>query len=398
MKIMVFKPDRNLILKLLNKVGVDEEVREYMSKKMSSYNIFLSPVSLPIANILKQTALTVGADVAVHRDVITGRYKSGGVLIMATYNQLEKMRDKLTNQPWKIKNILDDVINVIDYKPSLWKIKNGILDLSEPIIMGILNVTPDSFYDGGKYIDEKSVKERVEKMIEEGVNIIDIGGQSSRPFSSPVSEEEEWDRVRDAIRIVRSMTDIPISIDTYRSSVAQKALDEGCDIVNDISGLRFDNKMVDVIKDTNCGVILMHIKGTPENMQKDPHYDFLFDEIYSYLEESVNMLIEKGVERERIVIDPGIGFGKRTEDNLQIIDNLSFLKGLKLPILIGLSRKSFIGNVLNEKDPENRLNGTTVMHTFSLDRGADILRVHDVKEVKEAILLKEALYGSFNII
>ncbi len=398
MKIMVFRPQRHVILRLLNKVGVDEEVKEYMADKMSSYNIFVEPVSLPVANILKQTSLTVGADVAVHRDVITGRYKFGGILIMATYNQLEKMRDKLTNQPWKIKNIMDNIINVIDYKPSLWKIKDRSLDLSKPIIMGILNVTPDSFYDGGKYIDEESIKERVEKMIDEGVDIIDIGGQSSRPFSSPVSEEEEWNRVKDAIRIVRSITDIPISIDTYRSGVAKKAIEEGCDIVNDISGLRFDSNMVDVIRDTGCGVVLMHIKGTPENMQKDPHYDFLFDEIYSYLEESVNMLIEKGVERERIVIDPGIGFGKRTEDNLQIIDNLSFLKGLRLPILIGLSRKSFIGNVLNEKDPVNRLNGTTVIHTFSLDRGADILRVHDIREAKETVLLKEALYGSFDII
>ncbi len=398
MRVMLFNNDKELICKLIKRIGADKEIVEYMTDKSSFYNIWIDPVSLPIANILKQTAISVGADIVTHREVITGKFIRGPVLLMATYNQMIKMKNKLTNQPWKLQQLMEDIIRIVNYKPYKWEIGSRIISFNKPIIMGILNITPDSFYDGGKWEDEKAILERVKEMVEEGVDIIDIGGESSRPFSDPVNEEEEWRRVYPVIKMIKKEFNIPISLDTYKSSIAQKGIEEGVDIINDISGLKFDYKMGEIIANSNVGIVLMHIKGSPKDMQKNPNYDFIFEEIYDYLEEGVKELLSAGIEKERIVIDPGIGFGKTVEDNLLLIKNMNFLRGLEVPILIGLSRKSFMGKILGLENPADRLNATTVMHTIALINGANILRVHDVKEAKEIIELVGAYDKSSDII
>jgi dihydropteroate synthase len=255
-------------------------------------------------------------------------------------------------------------------------------------IMGILNVTPDSFSDGGRYFTVDSAVEHAMKMIEDGADIIDVGGESTRPGSEPVPLEEELRRVIPVIKEIVKRTDVPISIDTYKSEVARQALDNGAVIVNDISGLRFDEKMVEVIAQYNASVIIMHIKGTPKTMQQNPYYDDVISEIYGYLSESIERAQSYGIKQ--IIVDPGIGFGKRLVDNLEIIRRLREFKSLGYPILIGVSRKSFIGNILN-LPVEERLEGTAGAVAISVWNGANIVRVHDVKEMTRVVRIVDAI-------
>jgi len=262
----------------------------------------------------------------------------------------------------------------------------------QTLIMGVLNVTPDSFSDGGRYLDVQSAVEHALQMEAEGADIIDVGGESTRPGSLPVSAQEEVERVVPVIEQLAKNSDIPISIDTYKSTVAQAALDAGAHIVNDISGLRFDDRMASVVARAHAGLVLMHIKGTPRNMQQNPHYDDLILEIKTYLSESKRIAFEAGIGEEQIVIDPGIGFGKRLEDNFKIIRSLDSFHELGSPILVGPSRKSFIGLTLN-LPVEERLEGTAAAVTACIINGADIIRVHDVKEMKRVAVIADKIVG-----
>jgi dihydropteroate synthase len=272
------------------------------------------------------------------------------------------------------------------------KIKDGYISLKDrPLIMGILNVTPDSFYDGGKYFNTDAAIERAIQMIDEGADIIDIGGESTRPGADPVEIEEEKRRVLPVIRELRKKTDIPISIDTYKSEVAELALREGANIVNDISGMKFDERMPYVIKKYGAGCVVMHIRGTPKDMQKNPYYKNTIEEIKEELKERIKFLKNFEIEDEQIIIDPGIGFGKRVYDNLLILKNVLEFKKLSYPILLGHSRKSFIGKVLNIEDPSQRKNATICITSFLILKKVDMIRVHDVKETKEAKKILEAI-------
>jgi dihydropteroate synthase len=265
-------------------------------------------------------------------------------------------------------------------------------DLSEKtLIMGILNVTPDSFSDGGLYLDTRKAIDRALRMEEEGADILDIGGESTRPGSEPVAVEEELRRVVPVIEALSGRLSIPISIDTYKAEVAKRAIEAGASIVNDISGLRFDPKMAEVVAEHDVGVVIMHIKGTPKDMQKDPHYDDLFGEITGYLKEGIRIAKEHGVQEERIVIDPGIGFGKRPEHNLQLIKYLDRFSVLGRPVLVGPSRKSFIGLILGGVPPLERLEGTASTVAISVLNGASIVRVHDVKAMVPVVRVAEAI-------
>jgi dihydropteroate synthase len=265
-----------------------------------------------------------------------------------------------------------------------WKIKNFILEINKPLIMGILNITPDSFYDGGKYFDLDKAIERGFEIEKDGADIIDVGGQSTRPGSIQVSEKEEMERVIPVIEILSRELKIPVSCDTYRSKVAEKAIENGAKIINDISAFSIDNNLLDVIKNSDCGYVLMHMKGTPENMQINPYYDDVIGEISDFFSEKIKILEENKVDIERIVIDPGIGFGKRVCDNVKILKNLDKFKKFNRPILIGTSRKSFIGKILNI-EVEDRLEPTITTNVYAYLKGASIFRVHDVKEVKKGI-------------
>lgn len=257
-------------------------------------------------------------------------------------------------------------------------------------LMGILNVTPDSFSDGGKYGDVEKALQHALRMVEEGADFIDVGGESTRPGSEAISLEEELRRVIPVIEQLSRRTTIPISIDTYKSEVARRALDAGASVVNDISGLHFDPAMVEVIAEKQASVVLMHIKGTPRTMQHNPEYSDVVAEIISYLRESINRAEQNGIQQ--ILIDPGIGFGKLLEHNLEIIRRLSEFRQLGYPVLVGPSRKSFIGTVLNLSVDE-RLEGTACAVAASVFNGAAVVRVHDVKEMKRVIVMADAIIG-----
>lgn len=264
---------------------------------------------------------------------------------------------------------------------------NGeLLDLSEPKIMGILNITPDSFYDGGKYSHLQDILFHVKKMVADGCDILDIGAYSSRPGAKNISVDEELDRLLPVLEIIRKeFADIIISVDTFRSEVAEKVVkDFNVSIINDISSGDFDEKMFETIAQLQIPYIMMHMQGNPENMQKDPRYDNVISSIINYFSEKTDKLKLLGIND--VIIDPGFGFGKTLEHNFEILKYLDDLKIFELPILVGVSRKSMINKVL-EISPNDALNGTTVLNTLALIKGANILRVHDVKEAKETVKL-----------
>ena len=258
-------------------------------------------------------------------------------------------------------------------------------------IMGVLNVTPDSFSDGGVYLEVDSAIVRARSMVADGATILDIGGESSRPGAEPVPIDVELDRVLPVIRALKSeQLDIPISIDTTKAEVAQKALEAGAHIINDITALQGDSAMADVASEMDAGVILMHMKGTPRTMQQSPFYEDVVKDIYDNLEGWIDRSVDKGIEPNRIIIDPGIGFGKTTEQNIQILKKLSVFKQLNRPILIGTSRKSFIGKLL-DLPVTDRVEGTIATVCWSIVQGADIVRVHDVKAVSRAVKMIDVL-------
>lgn len=266
-------------------------------------------------------------------------------------------------------------------------------------IMGILNVTPDSFSDGGKYLDPEKAVERALEMQAQGADIIDVGGESTRPGSDRISAEEEIKRVMPVLEEICDKLTIPVSIDTYKSEVAERAIKMGVDMINDISALRFDPNMVKIAREYDLPIVLMHMKGTPKDMQKNPYYEDVMHEIISFLYERKRFAISHGIDEKKIIVDPGIGFGKRTgegiEDNCEIIKRLRELKVLNSPILVGPSRKTFIGNVCSDGDSplpvDERLEGTLAAVVLSAMNGADIVRVHDVKEAKRCLKLADSI-------
>jgi dihydropteroate synthase len=267
-----------------------------------------------------------------------------------------------------------------------------ILDFSEKTyIMGILNVTPDSFSDGGLYLDRDKAVTRALRMEDEGADIIDVGGESTRPGSEAVPVDEEIKRVVPVIEEVAKRVKVPISIDTYKSRVAELAIQAGASIVNDISGLRFDRRMPDVVARHGVAVVIMHIKGTPKDMQQNPTYTALIPEIIEYLRGGIMIARRAGVAEERIIIDPGIGFGKTVEHNLEIIRRLDEFTGLEKPILIGPSRKSFIGTTLGGLPVTERLEGTAAAVAIGIFNGANIVRVHDVREMARVARMADAI-------
>ena len=267
----------------------------------------------------------------------------------------------------------------------------------QSLIMGILNITPDSFSDGGDFFEKNIAIDRALEMVEQGADIIDIGGESTRPFSDSVSLKEEISRVIPVIEGICKESDVCISIDTTKSKVASEALEAGASLINDISAMEIDSLMVDVALKFNCPIVLMHMKGIPKNMQDNPQYQSLISDIKEYLLARIDFVVSKGIDRNKIIIDPGIGFGKTVENNFEIINNLDQFVKMNFPVLLGASRKSFIGVSLNlpEKD---RLEGSIAANIIGLQKGAKIFRVHDVVETNRAMVIANKIFNSNNII
>ena len=388
-------PER--VKEIFNIINVDSKAFNLMLPKTEIQLLFVRNIPGVAANIVKQEMLSLGADAAISKNALVKCKKSTDILLIGTLLHLKRLTQKLNKQPLKILRTLSQEIKRI-LQPSFlyWKAGENTFKFKRPLIMGVINITPDSFSGDGllKYTCSRrelvrEVLNRTEKFIREGVDIIDIGGQSSRPGARSIPEREEVDRVLEPLRAIKRHFSIPVSVDTYRAGVAKICIENGASIINDIKGLR-DKKMRQVLKNSDVGIVVMHMKGTPLTMQKNPTYESVIMEIIEFLRNSINKALEEGIEEERIVIDPGIGFGKTVEDNYKILKYLEEFSVLKRPLLIGTSRKSFIGAKLN-LPPQKRLYGSLATFMWCLCKGAHILRVHDVYQTHHLIKIYQAI-------
>lgn len=283
--------------------------------------------------------------------------------------------------------------SALGQKPVHWICRHRCLPVGDdPLIMGILNVTPDSFSDGGMYTNPEKAVAQAQRMTQEGADIIDIGGESTRPGAAPVSAEAQINRVIPVIEgILTSLPNAVISIDTTSATVAQKAIAAGACIINDISGLSCDPAMPELARSTKAGIVIMHMQGTPQNMQNNPHYQDCVAEIGQWLQQRIASLVAIGLDRRAIVADPGIGFGKKIRHNLEILDRLAHFTSLHVPIVVGASRKRFIGMVGQAESPQDRLPGSLAALTCAVLKGASILRVHDVQASVQAARVAAAI-------
>ncbi len=376
----------------LYKIGVDKAAFDIFNEKSNLLLLKLYKINGKGANILKQEFLSAGGDVAVNRDVASWKAEKTDCLLIGTEKVYKRVSNKLKYEPFfGLKDVRNELVKFLSKrKLPIFTISGKEFDFNEhTFIMGILNVTPDSFSDGGKFNSADSALKHTEEMLEEGADIIDVGGESTRPGAEKVPLDVEIKRTVPIIKAIRKeFKNAVISIDTYKSEVAERAIESGANIINDISGLRFDENMPSVAAKYDMPVVAMHIKGTPKDMQKDPHYENVVKELLEYFTERIETLKKQGVNN--IIIDPGIGFGKRLKDNLEIIKHIDALTVFHLPLLLGVSRKSFIGTLLNE--PVNkRLIGTLASNMWGVLNGANILRLHDVKAHMEMLKIIEEI-------
>jgi dihydropteroate synthase len=387
---------------IMRELKVDPYGIRIMLPKGAHYLIRINSLSGIAANILKQELLSVGGECALPKEALVARNKKTDCLLIATLAQYNTLTEKLKKQPFSLAKLSGDIAAVLaNYSRDGFTLKLGKYRLDtgrSTRVMGIVNTTPDSFSGDGLYRDpiarweNRRIDYLVEyavKQVKDGADILDIGGESTRPQAAPVPVKEELSRTIPLIKALAKRIRIPISIDTYKPEVARAALDNGAVMVNDISGLR-DPKMAKVVARYKASCVIMHMKGTPRTMQKAPAYRSLIGEITFFLNTAIEKAEQAGVDPDKIIIDPGIGFGKSLEHNLEILKRLSEFKSLGKPILIGTSRKAFIGKLL-DLPVEKRLTGTIASCVLAMANGADIVRVHDVKEVAQALKLTQAV-------
>lgn len=381
------------LAEFMKKHGVTSTGVQLMTPKAQIRTIFLSAMTTYAALILKQEALSVGADLACPKDTLCSKKKVSCVLI-ASDKHLSRLIAKLKMQSQQLQNIataIADAIYAFDCESWKWKLKDKTIELNEPMIMGIINATDDSFSGDGIFATETALEQKISAMVADGVDIFDVGGESTRPFAPKISKKKEIERVVPVIEFIKKKyPKIPISIDTYKADVAKESILAGASIVNDVSGLR-SKTMRSVVAETGAGICIMHMKGTPVNMQKEPHYDDVVADVYDYFAKQMALAQDAGISKQQIVLDVGIGFGKRLEDNLKLIKEHKTFKSLGRPMLLGVSRKSFIGAVLDEDDPQKRILGSSIAHAWGVSNGASILRVHDVKEARQTIKMQNAI-------
>lgn len=375
-------------------VGCDRAGIKLMASKALLRIIKITGLSPVAANIIKQEMLSFGGEAATAYGSIVHSVSTTDVLIFGTLKQLRLLSEKLKQHQFglpKISTEIEECLSHYDSCPAPIKIGSRTLDFRHrTYLMGILNVTPDSFSDGGRFFKPEAAVERARVMVEEGADIIDIGGESTRPGAATVSAEEEIKRVVPVIKALAKDRGTIISIDTRKARVAQAALEAGARLINDVSGLRYDKKIARVAADFKVPICLMHMKGTPKTMQKKPVYRDLIGEIIDSLAAGIAIANNAGILLEKIIVDPGIGFGKTAADNLEIIRRLREFKALGRPILIGPSRKSTIGQVLNLPAGE-RVEGTAAMAVLAINNGANLVRVHDVKEMFRVVRMTDAI-------
>jgi dihydropteroate synthase len=378
----------------MGEVGVDPTGMRLMEGKAIHLNLKLEGITPRTSNLLKQEMLSLGGDAAVDRRGLDCSAELTDAILMGTHKQFEKLASKLEQYPGveALGHSFKETLKNLSKAHYRLPCRQRTFTLGKKtLLMGVLNVTPDSFSDGGLFLEREKAVARGLKMVEEGADLIDVGGESTRPGSKPLPLEEELRRILPVIESLARKTDVPISIDTYKSPVAKEAIRAGAALINDISGLHFDPDLAGVAAKEKVPLILMHIRGTPETMQTDIHYDSLLSEILQSLKESIQKAERAGVDPDQVIIDPGIGFGKTSEHNLLILKHLSEFRVLGKPLLLGTSRKSFIGKILDAEDVSERLEGTLASIAIGVLNGAHIVRCHDVREAKKAIAVADAI-------
>ena len=360
----------------LKKIGFDKSYTHKAKEKFEYKNIKIYSLKPAMANIIKQTSLSVGCDCATHREVITGKIENSDCILGGSVSQIKKVAEKLKFQPFGLKKLGEELEKLCP--PLAGGPKSGI-SRRETQLVGILNLTPNSFSDGGMYNDFERAKEHLLELINDGADIVDIGAESTKPYSKAVPAKEQLEKLLPIIDFAKGK--IPLSIDTRSSEVAEECLNAGANIINDVSGFDYDEKMADIIAKYNVPVIIQHSKGTPENMQNSPVYADLMEEIFLILRKKVDFARSKGIEN--IIIDPGIGFGKSREDNFEIIRRVEEFESLGCPIMLGISRKSLL-NMQNADNFDKDIY-TTAINALAIERNVDYIRVHNVKMHKKLI-------------
>ncbi|MEN6372421.1 MAG: dihydropteroate synthase [Armatimonadota bacterium] len=397
-RVLCLGNDRDLFAEM-DRMGVAVQDREKILSSARYYTLKLSDVNRTQASLIKEAFLSYGGN-AIEKESTPDRID---IMLSGTRMAFSKAAKWIASEEMGSSALdveIEAAIVSFEAKPVLPN-DNVLPDLksrrmfselaNRPLVMGILNVTPDSFSDGGLFFDHSAAVEHALSMVEDGADIIDIGGESTRPGSEPVSVEDEIARIVPVVRELSKQIEKPISVDTYRAATAEAALEAGANIINDISGMVFDPDMKSVVARYKCPVIVMHTKDTPKEMQKSPFYEDLMSEVTEYLRQCIFDAVDAGIDERVMIIDPGVGFGKTVNHNLEIIRRLAELKSLGRPILMGTSRKTTIGKVLGGLPPEERLEGTAATVALSIANGANIVRVHDVKEMARVAKMTDAV-------
>ncbi len=376
----------------LEKVAPHARGWEVLRGKALFLAVKLHGVGYREANIAKQEMLGSGGDVATGKGTADFTQEATDIVILGTQQQYRRFLARMRRQPFQCKALAAEVQEALgnyrrdDYRLEL---RGRTLDLATPRIMGILNVTPDSFSDGGRHDEPGAALARAQAMVAEGADVVDVGGESTRPGAEPVALEEEWRRVGPILKVLVDALPCPISIDTYKAEVARRALDLGVGMVNDVTGLG-DPVMVKVVARHDVPAVVMHMRGDPRIMQVDPQYGDVVGEVLDFLRGRTAAAVAGGVGRERLVVDPGIGFGKTPDHNLQLLHHLAEFRSLGFPILVGVSRKGFLGHLTGEA-VEGHLEASITAAALAYERGARILRVHDVAPTTRALRVAHAL-------
>lgn len=377
MEIYKLSSDHSRIYNELKRIGVDDYALN-MVNKGESLNVLVKDVSSPEANILKQESIASGMDAAVKKGVISCSVDKSDVLLLGNKATFKRLIKRLSIQAFRLKQLANDLKVLINMQEEKYITHNkGHIELNKTQCMCILNTTPDSFSDGNKFVTEEAVAKQIDEMAVSGIDIIDIGGMSSRPFSESISSDEEIKRIKFALDYVKQY-DMIVSVDTNNYKTAEYALNNGANLINDISGMEDDN-MVALCADSGCAVCVMHMLGSPKDMQKNIEYNHIIYDIQSFFAERIEKCIQAGIKHSSIILDVGFGFGKTLEQNYILLKYLKEFKTFGLPLLAGISRKSMIGGVL-DKGVNDRLAGTISANTAAILNGADIIRFHDIKE------------------
>ncbi|MGP8158951.1 MAG: dihydropteroate synthase [Thermoplasmata archaeon] len=388
------------IARELERTESDPEGVAIMTRKGRIYPVRLENVSLKAAPLLKQETLSVGADSAHARGIADHSVATTSVVLLATWGQYQRLLPKLRRQPFRLAEAAQEIDRALraylTRSPRTIRGPHRSFVVGDrPRVMGVVNVTPDSFSDGGLHLAPKEAVAHAERLVAEGAEMIDVGGESTRPGAKPVSPEAEWARVAPVLAGLAGRLSVPVSVDTRHSEVAERAVDAGADLINDVEGLRSE-AMRRAVARSGAVVIAMHMRGDPTTMQTNLTYTDLRGEVFAALAEATDRAVEEGVPAERILVDPGLGFGKSAEQSLELLLHVGELRSLGYPIVLGASRKSFLGWVLGNEDPARRLEAGIAAAVVAAERGVALVRTHDVGPTVRALALVRAAQGLAN--